>query len=323
MKNPVLNDSGAPRENELELINKFTRRNLSADEVYVFSVTLCDNEIDRDFERFTIDALKKLAELFVGKTGIFDHTNRGQDQCARIFSCEVQQDEKVKTKNGEVYHRLNARAYMPRTQKNKELILEIDAGIKKEVSVGCSISLTSCSICGAEAGQCTHKKGRFYKKSGVRKQCFFELSNPTDAYEWSFVAVPAQPKAGVTKSYKQKEKYELNANEIVKSVKENEFNVELSSSQIKTLIDHIDTLSDTVESASEYLRGQKKMIIKNLCDSKDEKLADLINMAFSKMSTGELLRFYNETMKTQDSAVTQLKKPCSQKANNELEGFIV
>lgn len=323
MKNPTINESGAPRDNELEMINKFTRRNLSADEVYVFSVTLCDNEIDRDFERFTVEALEKLAELFVGKTGIFDHTNRGQDQCARIFSCEVQRDESIKTKSGEVYHRLNARAYMPRTQKNKELILEIDAGIKKEVSVGCSISLTSCSVCGAQAGQCTHKKGRFYKKNGTKRQCFFELSKPTDAYEWSFVAVPAQPKAGVTKSYKQKEQKEMNVNELIKSVKESEFDVELSSSQIKTLIDYIDTLSDTVESANEYLRYQKKMMIKSLCDSRDERLADLINTAFGRMSTGELLKFYNEAVKAGDDTSTQLKKPCSQKASSELEGFIV
>ena len=32
------------------------------------------------------------------------------------------------------------------------------------------------------------------------KKCIGELSEPTDAYEFSFVAVPAQPGAGVTKS---------------------------------------------------------------------------------------------------------------------------
>ncbi len=32
----------------LEKLNQFTRRELSADEVYIFPVTLCDNDIDRD-----------------------------------------------------------------------------------------------------------------------------------------------------------------------------------------------------------------------------------------------------------------------------------
>ena len=53
-------------QTELDLINQYTRRKLSRDEVYIFSVVLCDNEIDREFEKFTKDALEKLAELFVG-----------------------------------------------------------------------------------------------------------------------------------------------------------------------------------------------------------------------------------------------------------------
>ena len=32
----------------LDKINKFTRRELTEDELYTFSVILCDNEIDRD-----------------------------------------------------------------------------------------------------------------------------------------------------------------------------------------------------------------------------------------------------------------------------------
>ena len=35
-------------DDELELINRFTRRNLAKNEVYAFSVVLCDNDVDRD-----------------------------------------------------------------------------------------------------------------------------------------------------------------------------------------------------------------------------------------------------------------------------------
>ena len=59
--------------NKLEKLNRFTRREHTADEVYIFDVVLCDNEVDRDGERFSVEALKKLKELFVGKTGISDH----------------------------------------------------------------------------------------------------------------------------------------------------------------------------------------------------------------------------------------------------------
>ena len=44
-------------QRDLDLINNYTRRKLSKDEVYIFSVVLCDNEIDREFEKFTKDAL--------------------------------------------------------------------------------------------------------------------------------------------------------------------------------------------------------------------------------------------------------------------------
>ncbi len=44
----------------LDKINRFTRRKLTEDEVYVFSVILCDNDIDRDCERFSDGALQSL-----------------------------------------------------------------------------------------------------------------------------------------------------------------------------------------------------------------------------------------------------------------------
>lgn len=194
---------GVPTDEQLEKINKLSRRPLTADETYVFSVVLCDNEIDRDNERFTIGALQTLSKLYIGKTGIFDHSMQGRDQCARIFDCRVESDSTQKTAAGETYHCLKASAYMPRTEANRDLMLEIDAGIKKEVSVGCATAGRTCSICGADLRRspCGHIAGRMYKKGGANVKCHAVLSEPTDAYEWSFVAVPAQPRAGVTKAF--------------------------------------------------------------------------------------------------------------------------
>lgn len=52
---------------ELDLINQYTKRRFSADEVYTFSVVLCDNEIDRDFECFDSTSLEKLAEMYIAR----------------------------------------------------------------------------------------------------------------------------------------------------------------------------------------------------------------------------------------------------------------
>ncbi len=186
-------------DEELELIGQFARKKLERDEIYTFSLILCDNEIDRDNEKFTVSALHTLAKLFIGKTGIFDHNMSSKDQTARVYSAEVITEQGRKTADGEDYTYIKAKAYMVKTEKNKDLIAEIEAGIKKETSVGCCVRDISCSICGKniKTEGCEHQKGKMYGG----KLCCYHLSDPTDAYEWSFVAVPAQRNAGVIKSF--------------------------------------------------------------------------------------------------------------------------
>lgn len=52
-----------------------------------------------------------------------------------------------------------------------------------------------CSICGEEYGACGHVKGETYGT----ERCAAVLCEAVDAYEFSFVAVPAQKEAGVLK----------------------------------------------------------------------------------------------------------------------------
>ncbi len=187
---------------DIEKINKLTRREFTADELYIFPVKLCDNEIDRDGERFSDEALEELKTLFIGRTGIFDHDPCADNQKARVFDTEVVSENET-TSDGRPYKYLRAKAYMLRTAANQPLIDDIDAGIKKEVSVGCAARKKICSVCGANVFEqgCSHVKGRDY--SG--RICHHILDDIIDAYEFSFVAVPAQINAGVTKKYIPKE----------------------------------------------------------------------------------------------------------------------
>ena len=179
--------SGHPDEAQLAKINLYSKTPLKAEEVYCFSVRLCDDLPDRDYERFDTAALPVLAELFRGKTGIADHDWSAERQIARIF------DTEVLSENGASY--IRAHCYMLRTEKNADLISEIEGGIKKEVSVGCAVRRTVCSVCGKPYGVCAHRKGLDYDG----RTCYAVLCDPTDAYEFSFVAVPAQRQAGVLK----------------------------------------------------------------------------------------------------------------------------
>lgn len=183
--------AAAVTEEDLAAINRQALRPLSAEEVFVFHVNACDDCVDRDFERFPLASLEKLASLFVGKPVITDHEWRAGNQTARVFrgSVETQTD-------GRSVLRLDC--YMLRTERTGETIAAIEGGILREVSVGCSVSETRCCICGKRWLDCPHLPGSVYDG----ETCVYELIDPSEAYELSFVAVPAQRNAGVTKSAK-------------------------------------------------------------------------------------------------------------------------
>jgi hypothetical protein len=124
-----------------------------------------------------------------------------------IFDTWVAADSSRLTRDGRPYAALKASAYMIRTRSNEDLIREIDGGIKKEVSVSCSAGRRICSVCGADrSGQgCVHLPGHLYDG----KLCHTVLDHIRDAYEWSFVAVPAQVNAGVTKRFHGEEEQEM------------------------------------------------------------------------------------------------------------------
>ena len=178
---------GVPDAQQLQKINALAKGTLTAEQVYVFSVRLCDDQVDRVFERFDTEALPVLAKLFVGKSGIVDHKWSAGSQLARIFDTEILTEDGVTG--------IKAWAYIRRGGAGDEWIADIEAGIKKEVSVGCAMGRSVCSVCGGEYGSCGHRKGEYYEG----QLCCAILRDPVDAYEFSFVAVPAQREAGVLK----------------------------------------------------------------------------------------------------------------------------
>ena len=195
----TLCSGGTPTPEQLEKINRQSRAALTAEQVYCFSVRLCDDRPDRDNERFDTDALPRLAELFIGKTGICDHSWSAKDQVARIFDARTEPEGEATI--------LRAWAYMLRGEHTDPIIANIEAGIHREVSVGCAMARTRCSVCGADYGSCEHRKGEVYGG----QTCCCVLSEPVDAYEFSFVAVPAQPAAGVMKGFREDGSIQKNA----------------------------------------------------------------------------------------------------------------
>lgn len=179
-------------EEELALINQQTLRPLGADEVFTFRLAACDNQVDRDFERFTEATLEELALKYVGRPVLRDHNWSAAAQTARVYAGSVEPGDE------EGVRRLVLRCYMPRSEQTVPTIAAIESGILRECSVGLAVKRALCSICGANQREtlCKHIQGREYDG----QVCHMDLDGAADAYEVSMVAVPAQPAAGVIKS---------------------------------------------------------------------------------------------------------------------------
>ena len=183
-------------EQELAAINRHTLRELSAEEVFTFSLAACDNQIDRDDERFSDATLHELAQMYPGKPVLLDHNWSAKDQSGRVYTAEVREDE---ARAG--VKRLILRCFVPRLEATKDFIEAIETGLKKECSVGCAVKHRKCSICGEDYHEsCLHIRGQEY--NGQR--CHVVLEGAADAYEVSMVAVPAQKEAGIIKSGEEK-----------------------------------------------------------------------------------------------------------------------
>lgn len=256
----------------LDKLNKFTRREHTEEEVYIFNVILCDNDVDRDFEAFSDNALDTLKELFIGKTGIFDHNPKGSNQTARIFDTEIITDNSKTNLTGKPYKYLSASAYMIRTDANADLIKEIEGGIKKEVSISCSAQKCICSICGTDRKikSCVHIKGKKYGD----KLCYNILDGISDAYEWSFVAVPAQINAGVTKKY---------------------FNDE-NAETLKSFQNELNQKNDIINMLYDDL---KRDVIKLCYLNSSDSCSKALGTAVDKMDISELAEFKRSLIKEQ------------------------
>lgn len=244
-----------PDGEAMEKIAPFARRKLTPEEVFVFPVILCDNEIDRDGERFTEDCLDDLVPLMKGRTGICDHDPKAENQLARLYDCRVEKVDREINSLGQPLRRLVGSAYMLRTPQNAERIAAIEGGICKEVSISCAVSRQTCSVCGRDARTCTHLKGRMYGD----KRCFVELSDPTDGYEWSFVAIPAQRNAGVTKAGKAVNHLEENMT-LFKTISEGRLTecpseVMLTDQEALELSDKVAKLSALADMGKKYEAG--------------------------------------------------------------------
>lgn len=202
-----------PTDEQLNKINGFTKKTVTADEVVCFNTLSCNDIVDRDDDQFTTQCVKDFAELPqpyspTGKSFMLNHSRDVTQAAGRIFETDTTKEE------GALF--LQNGVYVPNTPQFQPLIERIDFGISWAVSVGVMLGKDACGLewCKAPFSSwgwwCSngHDKGMFYTKdaeedaygyplpcdsrtSGAQK-CVRQFSEPKDMYELSQVFLGAQ-----------------------------------------------------------------------------------------------------------------------------------
>ena len=220
----LVSETGAtmrPSDDQLERINKFTRKAVTADEVVAFKTLSCNDIPDRDDDRFTTNCVKGFAELEqpfspTGKSYMLDHEYKVANAVGRIFGTDTQKVEGALFLTNEVY--------MPNTAQFQPLIEKIDFGINWAVSVGVMLGKDECSLSFCKAPfsswgwwcQNGHDKGLYYTEDAEEdawgwptpcdpdtngaEKCLRNFDDPKDMYELSQVFLGAQYFAALEKT---------------------------------------------------------------------------------------------------------------------------
>lgn len=164
----------------LAAVNRFTLRPLARDEFAVFTLDLCNNQIDKHYSRFPEEELERINELVLGRPLIERHDLRGTLPRGTFFRSVLHRDGEHVSVRPEVY--------VLRTRENEDFILNIEGGIYREISIGFSFETPECSICGKDIRTCKHVPGRRYEGN----ECHFIMRGVIDVLEGSVVAAGSQ-----------------------------------------------------------------------------------------------------------------------------------
>ena len=138
-----------PNEAQLAVINKFTRRPFTADELYIGQIRLANNAIDRDNERFSEGMLQEFMKTAVRKTFLMDHAkyDSSDNAIGKFFDVEIEKMDlaTAKAETGEDFILpagvtevlfMSPWFYIPKAGIDEKQLIKIDAGVFDFASIG-------------------------------------------------------------------------------------------------------------------------------------------------------------------------------------------
>jgi len=185
---PPAPGGGAEDEGQLLAdINSFSLRPLATDELVVFTMDLCHNQMDRHYSRFPDEELEKINRMVPGRPLMERHDLRGTLPRGTFFRSSLHGDG--------TRGRLSVRpdVYVLRTADNASFIHNIEGGVYRETSIGFSFRTPECAICGKDLRTCDHVPGRTYGDT----VCHYVMRDVLEVIEGSVVPTGSQGTAFV------------------------------------------------------------------------------------------------------------------------------
>ncbi len=184
---PLLGGTHVPSASSaMDDVNRFALRPLTDSEFAVFSLDLCNDQIDRHFSRFPREELETINALVPGRPLMERHDLQGSLPRGTFFRSRVHSvDDKISVRPD---------VYVLRTEGNADFILNIEGGVYRETSIGFAFQTPECSICSKDLRTCDHVPGRTYGGA----QCHYVMCGVLDVIEGSVVPAGSQGTAFVS-----------------------------------------------------------------------------------------------------------------------------
>jgi len=183
-------------------IKPLVSEDTTPEQLYIFSLRMCNNEVDADNDKLSDAFLRQFAEYINNNPIplIKDHTWTADGQIGRVYRAEVLSDGENSL--GEPYTYVLGYAYVAA---NSDIVPRIKLGLLSEVSVGFDGSGYTCSVCGASVkshdSQCP--EGHTFGGINDDKPVYRNVNQCLSALECSFVPVPAQEGAEIQSKSKE------------------------------------------------------------------------------------------------------------------------
>lgn len=176
-------------DQDLAKIQRFALTELKAEDLAVFRMNLCNDQIDRHASRFPEKELQTINRMIVGKPTMVNH-DMGLLPRGRFFDSRMSKGptgtQSISTSRDALF--VQPSTYMLREPENASFIRNIEAGIYSGTSIGFAFDNPECSVCNCDLRACAHWPGEEYDG----EMCHYIMHDVLDVFEGSIVPLGSQ-----------------------------------------------------------------------------------------------------------------------------------